>query len=385
MAANNPIFEAPKKQTMLSQLNIFLSLAISFTIAYFVIPKIIKVSVTKNLFDVPNHRSAAKKVVPTLGGIAILAGFVIGTIISSDSFNINALKYLYAANITMFLIGLKDDIIGLSAKKKFIIEIVMALYLVILGHYRITNLHGILGIHEIGYMWGVLISVFAIVGIINAVNLVDGIDGLSGGIGLLASLVYGFWFLNANDQIYALCCFSLAGSLIAFLLYNVFGDTNKIFMGDTGSLVLGTILAVLTLHFNLFYPTTTMVGHGMPAISLAIIIVPVIDTTRVFAIRLWQRRSPFSPDMNHIHHNVLKLTGSHLTSSLIIVSVNALIILCAFLLIDELSNNTLFFLLLALGYLLAGIPARLVKMNNSVKENKTVFALNIFLKKFKTE
>lgn len=370
---------------MLSQVNIFLSLAISFTIVYFVIPKIIKVSVLKNLFDVPNHRSAAKKVVPTLGGIAILAGFAIGTIISSDSFNINALKYLYAGIIAMFLIGLKDDIIGLSAKKKFIIEIVMAFYMVILGHYRISNLHGILGIHEIDYVWGLLISVIAIVGIINAVNLVDGIDGLAGGIGLLASLVYGFWFFNAGDHIYALCSFSLAGSLIAFLLYNVFGNTNKIFMGDTGSLVLGTILAILTLHFNLLYPTARMSGHGMPAISLAIIIVPIIDTTRVFAIRLWQKRSPFSPDMNHIHHNVLKLTGSHLTSSLIIIFVNGLLILSAFLLIDPLGNNLLFFLLLFVGYLLAGIPSYLVRLNKSGNENKTVFALSIFLKKLKPE
>lgn len=370
---------------MLEHINIFLSLAISFTIAYFVIPKIIKVSTIKNLFDVPNHRSAAKKVVPTLGGIAILAGFTIGTIISSDSFNINVLKYLYAGTIAMFLIGLKDDIIGLSARKKFVIEIVMALYMVVLGHYRITNLHGILGIYEINYIWGLLLSMIAIVGIINAVNLVDGIDGLAGGIGLLASLVYGFWFLNAGDHIFALCSFSLAGSLIAFLGYNVFGNTNKIFMGDTGSLVLGTILAILTLHFNLYYPTTTLSGHGMPAVSLAIIIVPFIDTTRVFAIRLLQGRSPFSPDMNHIHHNVLKLTKSHLIASLIIISVNALIVLSAFLLIDELGNNLLFFLLLVVGYLLAGIPAWLVRMNQPVKENKSIFALSIFLKKFKVE
>jgi UDP-N-acetylmuramyl pentapeptide phosphotransferase/UDP-N-acetylglucosamine-1-phosphate transferase len=374
-----------KNKTMLSQINIFLSLAISFTIAYFVIPRIIKVSIIKNLFDVPNSRSAAKKVVPTLGGIAILAGFTIGTIISSDSFNINALKYLYAGTIAMFLIGLKDDIIGLSAKKKLIIEIVMALYMVILGHYRINDLHGILGFHEISYIWGLIISVVAIVGIINAVNLVDGIDGLAGGIGLLASLVFGFWFLNAGDYIYALCSFSLAGSLIAFLMYNVFGNTNKIFMGDTGSLVLGTILAILTLHFNLYYPVSGISEHGLPAISLSIIIVPVIDTTRVFAIRLWQRKSPFSPDMNHIHHNLLKLTKNHLTSSLIIISVNALFILSAFLLIDELGNNLLFFLLLIVGYMLAGVPARLVRRNNPERENKTVFAFSIFLKKFKTE
>lgn len=370
---------------MLAQFNIFLSLTLSFTIVYFVIPKIIKVSTLKNLFDVPNHRSAAKKVVPTLGGIAILAGFFLGTIVSLNSFNINQLKYLYAGIFTMFLIGLKDDIIGLSAKKKFIIEIVMALYIVILGNYRISNLHGIMGIHEIGYVWGVLISVIAIVGIINAVNLVDGIDGLAGGIGLLASLVYGFWFLHAGDYIYALCGFSLAGSLIAFLLYNVFGNTNKIFMGDTGSLVLGTILAILTLHFNIYYPETNMASHGLPAISLAIIIVPVVDTLRVFAIRIAHKRSPFSPDMNHIHHNLIKLTGDHKTSSAIIVTVNALIILCAFLLIDELGNNNLFFLLLISGFVLASIPFYMLRWSNTHKENKTIFALSIFLKKFKEE
>lgn len=370
---------------MLAQFNIFLSLTLSFTIVYFVVPKIIKVSRIKNLFDVPNHRSAAKKVVPTLGGIAIIAGFFLGTIVSLDSFNINHLKYLYAGIFTMFLIGLKDDIIGLSARKKFIIEIVMALYMVVLGSYRISNLHGIMGIHEIGYIWGVLISVIAIVGIINAVNLVDGIDGLAGGIGLLASLVYGFWFLNAGDYIYALCGFSLAGSLIAFLMYNVFGNTNKIFMGDTGSLVLGTILAIMTLHFNIYYPEVRVAQHGLPAISLAIIIVPVVDTIRVFAIRLAHKRSPFTPDMNHIHHNMLKLTGSHLTSSLIIVGVNALIIFSAFLLIDELGNNTLFFLILTSGFVLASIPYYLVKRKNTSQENKTIFALSIFLKKFKTE
>ena len=370
---------------MLAHFNIFLSLTLSFTIVYFVIPKIIKVARVKKLFDVPNHRSAAKKIVPTLGGIAIMAGFAIGTIVSSDSFNINNLKYLYVGIITMFLIGLKDDIIGLSAKKKFIIEIVMAFYLVILGNYRITDLHGIMGINEIGTIWGVLISVITIVGIINAVNLVDGIDGLAGGIGLLASLVYGFWFLHAGDYIYALSSFSLAGSLIAFLLYNVFGNTNKIFMGDTGSLVLGTILAILTLHFNTYYPPTGIAAHGLPAISLAIIIVPIIDTTRVFAIRLAQKRSPFSPDMNHIHHKLLKLTGNHLTTSLIIVAVNGLIILIAFLLIDELGNNLLFFILLTMGFILACIPHYILKWNNNNQEQKSIFAFSIFLKKFKIE
>ncbi|HCY43443.1 MAG TPA: undecaprenyl/decaprenyl-phosphate alpha-N-acetylglucosaminyl 1-phosphate transferase [Prolixibacteraceae bacterium] len=370
-------------------LNIFFSFAISFTIVYFVIPKIIKVSRIKKLFDVPNHRSAAKHIVPTLGGIAIMAGFVISTIISSNYYNINDLKYLFAAIITMFVIGLKDDIIGISAKKKFNFQILIAIYLVLLGNYRITNLHGILGIQEIGYVTGVILTIVAIVGIINAFNLIDGIDGLAGGVSLLTSLVYGFWFLYAGDIVYALACFSLAGSLIAFLLYNVFGKTNKIFMGDTGSLLLGTIMAFMTIHFNEFIPALETVPKGLPAISLAIIIVPVIDTIRVFIIRISQKRSPFSPDMNHIHHSLLKLTGgSHLAASSIIIAVNGLIILLSFLLIGELGNNLLFILLLVLGFVLASIPANIMKWQsrNDVaeeekKESKSIFAFSIFSKK----
>jgi len=285
----------------------------------------------------------------------------------------------------MFVLGLKDDIIGLSARKKFVIQVAMAFYLIILGHYRITNLHGLFGINEIGYIEGTILSLFAIVGIINAVNLIDGIDGLASGVCLLISIVFGTFFLNTGDYIYALTCFSLSGSLIAFFLYNVFGTANKIFMGDTGSLILGTIVAVLTIHFNEFVPATNQVAHGLPAISLAIVIVPVIDTLRVFAIRLMQKKSPFAPDMNHIHHNLLKLTDNHLYSSLIIIAANGLIILFAFYTIDPLGNNYLFILLLISGFILANIPAWIIKAQNksimAVSEPKSIFAFSIFQKK----
>lgn len=349
-------------------LNIFLSLAIGFTIVYFVIPKIIKISLIKKLFDVPNSRSASKKVVPTLGGIAILAGFFISLIVSSDSFNINELKYMLAAIILMFMVGLKDDIIGLSAKKKFVVQLVTALYLVLLGHYRITDFHGILGINEIGVVFGTFFSVLLIVGIINALNLIDGIDGLASGICLLISVVYGVWFLNAGDVMYALVCFSMTGSLVAFFLYNVFGTTNKIFMGDTGSLILGTIVALLTIRFNELNPASGLTVHGQPAIAFAIVIVPVIDTIRVFAIRLSQKKSPFAPDMNHIHHHLLRLTNNHLVSSLILISVNGLLVMLAFASFESLGNNHLFVLLVVLGFLLAGIPSFLLRFQNRSME-----------------
>lgn len=354
---------------MLIYLDLFLSFALSFTIAFFLIPKIIQVSIAKKLFDEPNHRSATKHVVPTLGGIAIFAGFRIAQVISLNDFDVNQLKYVSISVIAMLFVGLMDDLVGLPARSKFIIQLVMAIYLVILGHYRITNFHGILGIHEISFITGTIFSVIAIVGIINAVNLIDGIDGLASGIGILVSLVYGIWFFQGGDLIYAFTCFSLVGSLIAFSLYNVFGTTNKIFMGDTGSLILGTIFAILTIHFNEFN-SGGIGSHGLPAISLAIIIVPVVDTTRIFVIRLWQGKSPFSPDMNHIHHQILRLTGNHLYSSLIIIAVNAMFIMLSFSLIDVLGNNYLFFILLVLGFILAGIPTLILKKQNKNAEKK---------------
>jgi UDP-N-acetylmuramyl pentapeptide phosphotransferase/UDP-N-acetylglucosamine-1-phosphate transferase len=365
-------------------LNIFFSLAISFTIVYFIIPGIIKAARAKKLFDVPNSRSAARQVVPTLGGIAIMAGFILGLIISSDSFGIDDLKYLFASVTVMFVIGLNDDILGSSARRKLVIELLMAFYLVILGDYRFTDLHGILGINQIGYISGVILSVFAIVGIVNAVNLIDGIDGLASGIGILISTVYGFWFLNAGDYIYSLTCFSLTGSLGAFFLYNVFGKQNKIFMGDTGSLIVGTIIAILTIHFNEFVPTSVLPVSGLPAISLAIIIVPVVDTIRVFTIRLMSKKSPFSPDMNHLHHNLLRLTNSHLKSSLIIIGTNGIFILIAITLVDQMGNNLLFFSLLVSGLLMADIPVWILEWSEKnpahFGENKSVFEL-ISLKK----
>lgn len=368
---------------MLIQLNLFLSLALSFTIVYFVIPKVVKVSHIKNLFDIPNHRSAAKKAIPRLGGVSILAGFTISLIISADNYNINQLKYMFAGLMLMFLIGIKDDFIGLAARKKFAIQIIMALYVVIAGNYLITDLHGLFGFQEINYISGVLISVLIIVGIINSLNLIDGIDGLASGIGLLVSIVYGVFFLLAGDILYALTCFSLTGGLIAFFLYNVFGKTNKIFMGDAGSLIIGTIIALVTIHFNEFTPTTANFSPGLPAISFAIVMVPVIDTLRVFAIRIRQKRSPFSPDMNHIHHNLLKLTNSHLNTTLIILLANILMIITAFSLIDVLGNANLFLLLVLLGFALANVPAFILKFQDtkSVEESKSVFAFTIFTKK----
>lgn len=157
-------------------------------------------------------------------------------------------------------------------------------------------------------------------------------------------------------------------------------------MGDTGSLVLGVSMAIITFHFNEFQPILKPGIESLPAISLAIVIVPIVDTIRVMTIRIAQKRSPFSPDMNHIHHSILKLTDNHLATSTIIIAVNGLIILFTFLLIEEIGNNLLFFILLIMGFTLANVPSLIVKwklkdtIDPEERERKSIFAFTLFAK-----
>ena len=344
---------------MPDRLYLLLSFSISFLVVLFAIPKIILVAKTKKLFDVPNERSAnQKKVIPNLGGIAIFSGFFISAIISLEGFEIKKIVSLLLGSLIMFLIGLKDDTIGLTAKKKLFGQIFVALYLVMVSDFRFTNLHGLLGIHEINYISSVILTTIAIIGLINAFNLIDGIDGLAAGIGTLISAVYGIIFLHFGQMEYAVLSFSVTGSLVAFFFYNVFGKTNKIFMGDTGSLTLGVIFAVLTIWFNEIDISKNADNSlwTLPAISLAIMIVPVVDSIRVFTIRILQRRSPFSPDMNHIHHQLIKITNNHLHATLIMVLSNLILIYLSLGLIDVLGNNVLFLFILTLGFVIAYIP-----------------------------
>ncbi|HET6557361.1 MAG TPA: MraY family glycosyltransferase [Prolixibacteraceae bacterium] len=344
------------------QFYILLSLIIGFVIVTYAIPRIIYISHQKKLFDIPNERSAAKVITPNLGGIAIFAGFYISMMVTLNQFDIHSITSLMLTSLMMFLIGLKDDMIGLSPRRKLFFQILAAMYLIFMGGVRISNLHGILGIHEIDIITSSLLSLLAIVGLVNAYNLIDGIDGLAAGIGILLSIVFGSLFILAGEIVYAIVAFSLTGSLVAFFFFNVFGRANKIFMGDTGSLLLGIIFAFLTIKY-LGLPDSPRHMLGAPAIALAIMIVPIVDTIRVMTIRILQKRSPFSPDMNHIHHQLLRLTGgNHLHASLIMIVTNLSFIVFACGFVNIMGNNLMFLILLTAGFSLAYLPVWANKM-----------------------
>ena len=217
-------------------------------ISLYAVPIIVRIDRSLQLFDKPNERSSSKTPIPTLGGIAIFFSFAFVSIIAMIGYNMPELIFILAATMLIFFVGLKDDLVDLSPNKKLIIEIIAAGIIVFPGHIRFTNLHGLFGITEIGLIPSALITIFVIIVIVNAFNLTDGIDGLAASLSILISFILGSWFLLSNHYSYAILAFSLAGAVGGFLYFNLYGTRYKIFMGDTGSLVLGMVISDRKAH-----------------------------------------------------------------------------------------------------------------------------------------
>ncbi len=350
---------------------ISLQLILSFLMAFFLvlisIPVIVTISKEKHLYDEPNERRINKTVIPNLGGVAFFIGVSIATLLSLHQLEFIDFRYIQASLIILFFIGIKDDILIISPRKKFIAQVLCALILIVPGGIRFTHLHGILGLEQIDYALSIFISLLAIVSIINAVNLVDGIDGLAASIGIFSSIIFGIKFLITGNDAYAILSFAIVGSLLAFLWFNVWGSTNKIFLGDTGSLILGLLIAIQVIKYNEFALTTTPQEIAFsPIFSLAILATPLADMIRVFTIRILKGKSPFAPDLGHIHHRLLKLGFKHFTSTIIIVMTNGFIIALAFA-FRFLNKHLLMIMLIAVIFILLQLPDLLYKRQNGIR------------------
>lgn len=337
-------------------INIALSCITAFVITFLAIPSIIKVSIIKNLFDEPGERKSHKSSIPTLGGLAIFAGVVFSFTFWSSGFEYQPTQYIIASIIVLFFIGIKDDFVELTATKKLYGQIIAAFIIVLFANIRITTLCGIFGVYDISYWFSIILSLFTILLIINAFNLVDGIDGLAGGIGTIASFTFGLWFYNYGEIALCILSFALFSSLLAFLVYN-FSPAN-IFMGDTGSLIVGLILSILTINFiqlSFISPPDAFPFRSGPAMAIAILIIPLFDTLRIFIVRMLNKKSPFKADRNHIHHVLLDLNLTHREVSLTLYLVNIGFILLA-LALRDLGNLSVLLIILSLAIILNIIP-----------------------------
>lgn len=315
----------------------------AFLIAIFAIPSVINVAHVKKLLDEPNLRTVHEALTPRLGGLAIFAGFLSAVTIFGHLEK--GIQQLIAGSIVIFFIGLKDDIVSVSAFKKFFIQILAAGIVLFIGDMRITNFQGMFGIGELNHGISYAFSFLVIIGITNAFNLIDGLDGLAGTIVCLVCLFFGLSFLLSGAGAYSIVAFALLGSVGGFLRYNM--HRAIIFMGDTGSLVSGFIIAVLSIKF-----VETRVVQNAPAMTLAVLFIPVLDTIRVFIIRIFAGDSPFAPDKNHIHHKLVEIGFSHIFSVILLALVNISVIVTMFLL-QGYGNTQLLLSLIMLGVIVS--------------------------------
>lgn len=303
-------------------LNVFLTSAVSFIIAFLSIPAIIKVAREKKLFDLPNDRKLHTEPIASLGGVGIFVAFLVSCLLIVSINNNPEFQYFFAAALLIFFLGLKDDILVLSASKKFLVQMAVAAILIHLGGIRIDSLHGIMDVYEVPTWVGVGLTYITIIVIVNAFNLIDGVDGLAGSLGLFTTSLLGIYFYMAEMPAYSLLAFAMSGSLIGFLLFNF--HPAKIFMGDSGSLLLGLVNSILVIKFiavsdapGIAYPVASGVALGIALLSI-----PLLDTLRVFSIRISKGRSPFSPDRNHVHHLLLDRGMNHRSVVLTCVTLN---------------------------------------------------------------
>jgi UDP-N-acetylmuramyl pentapeptide phosphotransferase/UDP-N-acetylglucosamine-1-phosphate transferase len=328
--------------------DVILSLITAFSLTYFVIPPIIRVSHAKNLFDVPGERASHHVSTPRLGGVAIFAGVLFSVILWTPFKQyFGDLQYMLAAFILIFLIGVKDDIVGISLTKKLTVQILAAVIVMFKSNVMLTSLHGLVGITSIPVFVGAPLTVFTIIVIINAVNLIDGINGLSGTIATIVCLTLGIWFLLIKRYDLAILALSTAGSTIAFLKFNY--TPAKIFMGDTGALLIGMICAILAIQFielnsvlddNIPYKISSA-----PAVAVGILILPLFDTLRVFVTRIIRGKHPLHADRNHIHHLLIDSGLTHMQATALLAMIN-LVFIVLVLMLQRYSNKGLLMILL---------------------------------------
>lgn len=304
------------------------SLITSFLIAFYSIPRIIRIAQLKHLYDEPDERKLHKTSVPTLGGLAIFAGMIFSLTFWSTQKEIVELQYIISSIIVLFFIGMKDDLFNLVHYKKLGGQLFASYILVHWGGIKITSFFGIFGIHVLDPMTSYIFSIFVMVVITNAINLIDGIDCLAASVGVVAALSFGTWFFLAEQTQYMILSGSILGSLMAFLYYN--RTPAQIFMGDTGSLLVGIVLSILAIKFiemNRVIPLGDVNKiRGIPVVTIGILIIPLFDTLRVFTIRTLQGKSPFNPDRNHLHHLLIDIGFSHIQATSVLISFNLVII-----------------------------------------------------------
>lgn len=293
-------------------------------------PHILNVAKEKNIVDNPNARKLQRIPIPVMGGVVVVFGILVGIMTFSLFDNINNMLAVIAAVLVIMFVGLVDDIRGLSPRIRFIIEILLVLYLVYITGNQIDNFHGLWGIETLSSWIAVPLTVFACVGIINAVNLIDGVDGYSSGYCIMASIYFGYSFFKLGNMMMVALAAIIVASLLPFFFCNVFGKHSKMFIGDAGTLSMGVLISTFVRNMLTASTETAHIADnlGLIPLSLAIMCVPIFDTLRVMGSRILRGTSPFHPDKTHLHHAFIDLGFSHIGTTFSILCLNTFVVIC---------------------------------------------------------
>lgn len=311
-------------------LGVILPFVLSMLFTAFVHPLIVKMAVSRNMFDVPDGRKLQARPVPVMGGLAVYFGIVVGVGVSSVFFNSYALFTCITAMTVMMYVGMLDDMVGLSPMLRLLIELCVVAFVVYMDKCNINDLHGLFGIGHLPLYLSVPLCLVATVGVINSINLIDGVDGLSSGFCMFACLCFGLVFCSSYDGTMAVMASLAAGALVPFFFHNVFGEKSKMFVGDSGTLMLGMLMSIFCMRM-IDDASLVQVNHprmGVVAFALSVLSVPVFDTLRVMFARIFRGVSPFHPDRSHLHHLFIELGFSHIGTTLMVLSLNAVNVVC---------------------------------------------------------
>jgi UDP-N-acetylmuramyl pentapeptide phosphotransferase/UDP-N-acetylglucosamine-1-phosphate transferase len=244
-----------------------------------------------------------------MGGVAIFLGFCVAGFICLELLSYRDFKFIFASLFVIFFIGMRDDLVPMQPILKLFGQVLAISIAVVFLDLRFDSLHGLFGIHEIPISISYAATIFTMIIITNSFNLIDGIDGLAGTVSAISLLTLGSWFLLAGEENYTILAYAMLGSIIAFLFYN--WHPSEVFMGDTGALVIGMMLSILTvylLNYNNQLPENNPFHLNAPiASALCFIYIPLLDTSRIIIIRLSKGKSPMTPDKSHIHHTMVRL------------------------------------------------------------------------------
>ncbi len=349
---------------------------LSFLLSIAGMPSIIFTAIKYRLFDRSDgYRKSHRIHISRLGGLAIFCSFTITTLLFAAMVDYKQANFLITSSIILFALGLKDDMFGVSPGTKFLLQLVVAIMVVVAGEFRLTSFYGVFYMWDVDWIWGCLFTIIVVIFVNNAFNLIDGVDGLAATLGMIATLSFGIFFAIANAYPYAFIAFAMLGSILGFLMFNY--PPAKIFMGDTGSLIIGLVCVVLAIKFielNKIGSKPEPYFYSAPSIAVAVLIVPIFDSLRIFLIRIIHKKSPFKGDRNHVHHRLQRL-GFNAQQIVWVLGFFSICMIFLAVGLQNIGNFSLIFLLLGICFVINGLITYLIgkKINPKYKFTDVVF------------